>query len=302
MKIISCAFLFLVVTVPLWAQQAEDYLRAGNQFYQAKDYGKAERYYQAAAQMDPKSWAAFQGIGNCDYMLGKKMEALDGYQRALNLAPQDQGLQQMVRRLRSDTVPSPVLPERGMPAKESDGTKSENLFEIGLMGRLGATDDTASKGLLWMPGACLELGYWIAPQWELGFSSDYQTYTIKSAVPDVSSTIRTDVDTSLLNLDLFVKYGLGGDGLRPFFLMGAGLSLSAYSTTLTNDPFDDSPVTQISHTDSNDSEPLIEVGAGAEAPLSPDLGLSFSIKYQLILEKSGNTNLIPIDVGVNFHF
>ena len=80
-----------------FAQTANQYIEAGNQFYASKDYAKAVQYYQAAAQMDPNSAAAFQGLGNSQYSQGQNAEALASYQKALAINPNNTQLSKIGR-------------------------------------------------------------------------------------------------------------------------------------------------------------------------------------------------------------
>jgi Tfp pilus assembly protein PilF len=45
-------------------ETAPQYLSAGVQFYQARDYANAEKSFQAALQLDPKNAGIYQYLGN----------------------------------------------------------------------------------------------------------------------------------------------------------------------------------------------------------------------------------------------
>src|SRR2546422_10903132 len=84
-----------------FAQSAAQSIAAGNQTYAAKDYAKGVQYYQAAVQLDPNSAAAYQGLGNCQYMLGKNTEALAAYEKASSLEPNNAQLSSFVQTLKA---------------------------------------------------------------------------------------------------------------------------------------------------------------------------------------------------------
>src|SRR5580698_288633 len=71
----------------------------GNKFYAAKDYATAIGSYLEAIQADPNSAVAYQGLGNCHYMLNMKEDALDAYQKSLALNPNNLQLAAIVKRL-----------------------------------------------------------------------------------------------------------------------------------------------------------------------------------------------------------
>jgi tetratricopeptide (TPR) repeat protein len=80
---------------------ATQYYQYGNRYYQAKDYANAARYYQAAVRLDPNLAQAHQALGNCQYMLGRRAEALASYERALALNPANTQLAAYVNNLRA---------------------------------------------------------------------------------------------------------------------------------------------------------------------------------------------------------
>src|ERR1019366_3348726 len=131
-----------------FAQSAAQYITAGNQFYAAKDYVKGAQYYQAATQMDPNSAAAFQGLGNCEYVQGHNNEALAAYEKALNLNPNNAQLSTFVQALRAKVGTSAPAPAAAAaPAAEpvhyvSRGTPE--TFEIDPM--IGAGVASAISG------------------------------------------------------------------------------------------------------------------------------------------------------------
>src|ERR1019366_7772031 len=108
-----------------FAQSAAQYIAAGNQYYAAKDYVKGAQYYQAATQADPNSAAAFQGLGNCEYVQGHNTEALAAYEKALNLNPNNAQLSSFVQGLSAKVGASAPAP----PATSSSENTSAGMSE-----------------------------------------------------------------------------------------------------------------------------------------------------------------------------
>lgn len=89
------------VQVRAQAASAAQYLAAGQQLFGAKNYAQAAQYYYAAVKLDPNNVTAYQGIGNCYYMLGRKSDALAFYQKALAIQPGNAQLSQFVQSLQA---------------------------------------------------------------------------------------------------------------------------------------------------------------------------------------------------------
>ncbi|HJT23976.1 MAG TPA: tetratricopeptide repeat protein, partial [bacterium] len=77
------------------------YYAAGNQYYTARNYAQAAKYYYAAVKINPNNGQAYQGLGNCYYALGRKADALTFYQRASALQPANAQLAQFVQNLQA---------------------------------------------------------------------------------------------------------------------------------------------------------------------------------------------------------
>ena len=88
-------------TVLAQASPADQYVAAGQQLLNAKNYTQAAQYYYAAIKVDPNSFGAYQGLGNCYYMSGRKSDALTFYQRALSIQPGNTQLAQFVQTLQA---------------------------------------------------------------------------------------------------------------------------------------------------------------------------------------------------------
>jgi tetratricopeptide (TPR) repeat protein len=90
-------------TVKVQAQgtSATQYVAAGQQLLTAHNYTQAAQYFLAAAKLDPNNGAAYQGLGNCYYMAGRKSDALVYYQKALTLQPGNTQLAQFTQNLQA---------------------------------------------------------------------------------------------------------------------------------------------------------------------------------------------------------
>lgn len=82
------------------APPAGNSLALGNQALANKDYNGALQYYQAAASADPNSAAAYQGEGTCYYYMGQKAQAVQAYEKALQLNPGNTQLQNFINSLK----------------------------------------------------------------------------------------------------------------------------------------------------------------------------------------------------------
>lgn len=71
-----------------------------NQALVNKDYNGALQDYQAAVNANPNSAAAYQGEGTCYYYLGQKPKAMEAYQKALQLDPNNTALQNFVNSIK----------------------------------------------------------------------------------------------------------------------------------------------------------------------------------------------------------
>ncbi len=92
--------LFFAGSSLLFASPLSDrYRSAGNQYYESKDFNKALLYYKAAVQADPQDWIAYQTLGNCEYGLGQRENAVNDFQKSLNLHPNNPSLQNFINQM-----------------------------------------------------------------------------------------------------------------------------------------------------------------------------------------------------------
>ncbi len=111
-RVFLLGLIFFTCLAPGRAQQTESlqqYLQAAAKAYQAAELNTATQYYQAAIKLDPKSAAAYQGLGNCYYRLANVPEALKAFDRSLALNPNNPKLAAFARGLRADAGPSTEL-------------------------------------------------------------------------------------------------------------------------------------------------------------------------------------------------
>jgi tetratricopeptide (TPR) repeat protein len=80
--------------------EIQNYLAYGEQLYGESRYEEALPYLQYAAEMDPSNARALQVLGHCQYGLGKTAEALQCYETALSLSPEDEALREWVEQFK----------------------------------------------------------------------------------------------------------------------------------------------------------------------------------------------------------
>ncbi|MBI4055454.1 MAG: tetratricopeptide repeat protein, partial [Elusimicrobia bacterium] len=84
-------------------EQAQQYLAAGVQYYQAGQYAEAVSYLSYAQELNPKLWEAAQYLGSCQYALGQWQEALVSFDRMLSLNS-DPNLKSWVEQMRTSIL------------------------------------------------------------------------------------------------------------------------------------------------------------------------------------------------------
>jgi hypothetical protein len=170
-KFYSAILLFFMTITALQAQVTSGkFVSEGNKFYAAKDYASAIASYLEAIQADPNNAVAYQGLGNCHYMLNMKEDALDAYQKSLALNPDNPSLVATVKRLQMEVVPVPTI------QPTADGTSPEvpavpplpkQKQDRGLYLRLGFGGDLGSD-LYTNPGVGqFDLGYRFNHTWAI---------------------------------------------------------------------------------------------------------------------------------------
>jgi tetratricopeptide (TPR) repeat protein len=107
-------------TVQVQAQgaSADQYVASGQQLLNQKNFTQAAQYYYAAIKIDPNNAAAYQGLGTCYYMGGRKQDALTFYQRSLSIQPNNPQLSQFVQSLQSQLSTASAPGAMGMTASD----------------------------------------------------------------------------------------------------------------------------------------------------------------------------------------
>ena len=77
MKTLPLSILLLFISTVLFAQEENDLILRGNQFYQQRQFAEAEKYYRQALETDPKNSTAQYNLANALQMQKKYSEAAD---------------------------------------------------------------------------------------------------------------------------------------------------------------------------------------------------------------------------------
>jgi tetratricopeptide (TPR) repeat protein len=90
-------FIFLTAGTVFAEKTAPEYFSMATQFYNAKDYQGAYFAFEAGLKVNPASAAGYQGLGNCLYSMGRQSEAMEAYQKSLELDPKNDKLAAFVK-------------------------------------------------------------------------------------------------------------------------------------------------------------------------------------------------------------
>lgn len=285
----------------LFAQQASQYLTEGNRLYQTKDFSSAEKYYRAAVQIDPNSPSAYQGLGNCEFMLGNKKEALVDYEKVQDLAPQSPGVARMVKMLQEEIGKEPArsdLETNGQ--KEFDIWKANNFELDAMVGVFGASRSNTTGQIAIGVGGGVGFFYFVDPRFSLGLIGSLRVYSNSYSDVVPSYFVKTDESFDYLTVMTVGKYRLGGKELRPYLLLGGGLSIVGDNVVISHGPEATGPFTKFSQGSSSNQDPIFEGGVGFEIPMASNMTLFFEAKYDLILTNVGTSYIAPIDGGLGF--
>jgi tetratricopeptide (TPR) repeat protein len=111
MLVIKRSLLLLLLAGTPLAVQAQDhwpdYMRMARQAFDAQKYDLAIGHYESALDDRNDYWAAYQGIGTCHYMKGRKKEALKYFEKALKANPNSVQLKAFVEQLRRQVAAAP---------------------------------------------------------------------------------------------------------------------------------------------------------------------------------------------------
>jgi hypothetical protein len=229
MKVKFLLLFFVFSAANVYGQTTEtQYVIGGNQYYAAKDYPNALADYQSAVQVNPNSASAFQGLGNCDWVLGKNAEALAAYEKCLDLAPNNPAVAALVDKLKAQAVvaASPASQSTSVASPQAASSAPSSTVEapaavpyhhVGLYGQwAGVKEVNEDAGFDPTPGGGMAaLGYdfdetWSAQvQWmELVSETDFVGLTEDRIIPEIKWTPFSHV-------------------VEPFVLAGAGLEAEA---------------------------------------------------------------------------
>jgi len=81
--------------------KADQYFQAGVGLYKQGKYEDSIKYYDAAIQLNPNHWQAYQSKGHAYYRLGRKTEALSAYDASLRLNPANTELKSFADKVRA---------------------------------------------------------------------------------------------------------------------------------------------------------------------------------------------------------
>jgi tetratricopeptide (TPR) repeat protein len=262
-KIFLACLISLFGTSMVHAATAQDYISAGNQFYQAKDLNKAVLYYKAAVQMDPNNAAAHQSLGSAYYGLGQKPEALAEYQKSLAINPNNPQLSSFVQTLQAQVGSTPSMPGMGGTTPSSASSAAKNL-EVDPMAGI-ALGGGAGMGI----GGGVS-GYYLLDK-SLGIGASVGFYSFSSV--------------SLTSIDVMAsgKYYFQGDSLKPYILLGLGMSMLSSGGLST-------------------SNPVVAGGGGIKLSLGGELMAFAEAKYCSIFSSVGSGSYEPIGAGLSFNF
>jgi hypothetical protein len=254
------------------AQDINQSLTVANQLYSAKEYAKAIPYYENAKQIDPNSAAAYQGLGNCYYTLGRNAEALTAFETALSLNPGNSQLASLVKSLKALTGPSaPKATVSATPSVSATPTPSSN-FELSAMA--GTAIGMGTGNSLGFGGAAS--GYYLLDSdFGVGASIGYRNFSSSAG----NSMAVGGNSISIIEILGSVKYFFDGDQLWPYLVGGAGLALSP------------SPFT---------TYPLLELGGGAQYSINNEMSLFGQVSFNVLFSDGGTFSYIPVMVGVAF--
>lgn len=92
-KVLYAFLLTVFLSGNLFASQADELMKQGNNFYQKKEYEKAIAAYQLLADEGYQGVSLFYNLGNSYYRDGKLGYAILNYEKALRISPNDDDVQ-----------------------------------------------------------------------------------------------------------------------------------------------------------------------------------------------------------------
>jgi tetratricopeptide (TPR) repeat protein len=109
MRALLFGFFAAGLALPALAQDHwPEYMKMARQAFDAKKYDLAIAHYESALDDRHDYWAAYQGIGTCHYMKGRKKDALKYFEKALKFNPGSVQLRNFVEALRRQLAATPT--------------------------------------------------------------------------------------------------------------------------------------------------------------------------------------------------
>ena len=106
-KSLAATILFALLAFPVFAQDHyPEYMQMARKAFDSGKYDLAIAYYESALDDKHDYWPAYQGIGTCFYLKGRKKEALKAFEKALKINPGNARLAAFVENLRRQLAAS----------------------------------------------------------------------------------------------------------------------------------------------------------------------------------------------------
>jgi hypothetical protein len=331
--LIPVLFLFPVHELYSQASSAQ-YLAAGSQMSQAKEYEKAIPYYQAAIQLDSGNAAAYRGLADAYYFTGRKKEALEAYEKASALNPGDATLVTFVQSLKASLGAGAPKPAPNAVPVDNSGvtyrtTGRSGYLEMNIMLGAGLNGTITQNAYGSHPSQSADAGmglgggangfYMFDSSFGVGLQTAYYSFSRSRDVSGIytygtfpnyyQGTYSGSVVANLASLEILamVKYKFGGADFWPYLLAGGGLSILMAGTT-NNIQYSNGTPSYYMPADNSSSEvePMAEGGAGFAFRVGPDVVLFLEAKYAMVIVSGSNGgpgesfSYIPLNVGANF--
>ncbi len=269
---------FVSLTQGVFSQTISDKdMTAANQAYAAKDYLKAKGLYQAIIQNNSLNAAAFQGLGNCEYALGNKAQALESYNNSLAVYPSNQSLAAFVEKLKKQIAATQPAAQTATALVATTTPVAEHIWKrggsfdyrgpeydlsLGPAFGLGGTGLGMDETVYFMNGGMFALGF-AGNVYLFGLNSPTLTYC----------------GEGLLQL----RVTFGGAVARPYILAGRGLN-AIYNSNGFSNPGSN-------YTFSFVTDPMMVAGGGVLFSIGQYFRLFLQAKASIVFLTGVNTNI-----------
>ena len=167
-----------------------------------------------------------------------------------------------------------------MVASVSFAAAPAKSFELGFNGGIGIATNTGYD--LGFGGQVTGL-YRADENLGLGLGVGFDTFNVTGSTSTVGASL---ADLSFLAT---LKYSFGSSSTKPYIIVGAGLSDTIATLTISS--------VSISGSQMN---PEIQGGVGVEFPVGTDVNLFLQGTANVIFDSGDTFTYIPVDLGVNF--